>query len=43
MRRIYENSGKKESAITSLDIYVKPEENAAYYVINGNFAGKVEL
>ena len=29
--------------IKSLDIYVKPEENKAYYVVNGEATGSVEL
>ena len=29
--------------IKSLDIYVKPEENKAYYVVNGETTGSVEL
>ena len=34
----------KGIAIKTLDIYVKPEENVAYYVVNGNADGlKVEL
>ena len=35
--------GVKESAIKSLNIYVKPEENAAYYVVNGDVTGRVDL
>ena len=30
-----EETGKKESDITEIQIYIKPEENAAYYVVNG--------
>lgn len=30
-----EESGKKESSIKTFDVYIKPEDNAAYYVING--------
>ena len=30
-------TGKKESDIKDVQIYVKPEENAAYYVVNGEF------
>lgn len=33
----------KRTLITSLTLYLKPEENAAYYVINGDQTGKVEL
>lgn len=30
-------------AVKTCQVYVKPEESAAYYVINGDFTGKVEL
>lgn len=29
------SEGNKKSDIESLEIYIKPEDNAAYYVING--------
>ena len=32
---------KKRTPITSLKMYVKPEENTAYYVINGEHEGKI--
>lgn len=35
--------GHRVSSIKSLQIYLKPEEYAAYYVINQKFAGKVDL
>ena len=35
--------GNKESAIKTLNIYVKPEELSAYYVINGDVTGRVDL
>ena len=35
--------GHKASTIKTLNIYVKPEEYAAYYVINGEFTGRVYL
>ena len=41
-----EETGKAESEITEIEIYVKPEENAAYYVINGDYVEngrKIEL
>ncbi|MCD8190982.1 MAG: DUF6465 family protein [Clostridiales bacterium] len=31
------------AAIKSLDVYLKPQEGAAYYVINGDFTGKIDL
>ena len=35
--------GVKESAIKSLNIYLKPFENAAYYVVNGDVTGRVDF
>lgn len=35
--------GNKASSIKSLNIYVKPEEASAYYVINGDVTGRVDL
>lgn len=35
--------GHRVSSIKSLQLYLKPEEFAAYYVINQKFAGKVDL
>ena len=32
---------KKRTLVTSLKLYVKPEERMAYYVINGSYEGKV--
>ena len=33
----------KRAAVTSCRIYIKPEDNAAYYVINETYFGRVEL
>ena len=35
--------GNSEASIESLTLYIKPEEVAAYYVINGEPAGKIQL
>ena len=35
--------GNKASSIKSLNVYVKPEEHSAYYVINGDVTGRVDL
>lgn len=35
--------GHRAGAIKKLDIYIKPEEFAAYYVINEKFSGRVDL
>lgn len=34
---------KGRVAIKSCDIYLKPQEGAAYYVINEDFTGKIAL
>lgn len=34
---------KKRTLITSLKMYVKPEEHTAYYVINEEFEGKISF
>ena len=35
--------GHRASSIKSLDLYVKPEDMAAYYVINEEVSGKIDL
>lgn len=35
--------GKTVASVKTIDIYCKPEENAAYYVANGKVAGRVDL
>lgn len=39
----FKSTGNTESEITSFKAYIKPEENAVYYVINEEITGKVEL
>lgn len=39
----YVAKGNTEDSIESLQVYVKPEEFTAYYVINDGFCGKVNL
>ena len=34
---------KKRTLVTAMKIYFKPEENAAYYVINEKYEGKVNI
>ncbi len=33
----------KRTAVEQVNIYIKPEDRAAYYVINDRFAGKVDF
>lgn len=35
--------GKKENELTDLKIYIKPEDNGAHYVINGEITGFLAL
>lgn len=43
IKAAYVEGGHRASSIKSLRIYIKPEENAAYYVINDDNVGKVDL
>ena len=38
-----EEMGRKESELEDLKVYIKPEENKAYYVINGDITGAIGL
>lgn len=40
-KKAYAQNNK--AAIKDITLYVKPEDNAAYYVVNGDVTGKVEL
>lgn len=41
--RITEDAKSQNVDIKDLKMYLKPEDNACYYVANGNVAGKVDL
>lgn len=44
VRAVHLAEGKKESELQSIQLYIKPEESAAYYIINGQADGKrIEL
>ena len=43
VKNMWKEGGHRVSSIKSLEIYVKPEESAAYYVINGKETGRVDL
>lgn len=36
-------AAENKAEVKDVTLYVKPEDNAAYYVVNGEFTGKVEL
>ena len=42
-KEAYVADGHRVSSIKTLQVYLKPEESAAYYVINMKYAGKVAL
>lgn len=43
VKTAWTDSGRNEKDIKSLELYIKPEENAVYYVVNGTETGKVAL
>ena len=43
VKKAWKKSGKKVGDIKEMDLYIKPEENAVYYVINGTETGAVEF
>ena len=42
-KKVWTESGKKVSELTSLQLYVKPEENMAYCVFNDDIKGEFTL
>lgn len=43
VKALWTAEGHRASSIKSLEVYVKPEDMAAYYVINGKDNGKIDL
>lgn len=43
IKKSWTEAGNKISDIKTLEVYVKPEENIVYYVINETESGKVVL
>ncbi len=43
VKELWTAEGNKVKDINTLNLYVKPEESAAYYVINEEVSGKIEL
>lgn len=43
VKKAWTGSGKKVSEMNDVKVYIKPEEAKAYYVINEDFTGSVEL
>lgn len=43
VQKVQEECDKQEVAVKEMTLYFKPEDNACYYVVNGDVSGKVEL
>lgn len=43
IQKVEEECKKQEVTVKELTLYFKPEDNACYYVVNGDVSGKVEL
>lgn len=41
VKKVWTNEGRKINEIETLELYLKPEDYAVYYVINGTTTGKV--
>ena len=42
-RDVIENHGISDEDITEVNVYIKPEENAVFYVINNKLQGQIEF
>lgn len=42
-KKIWTDMGNKVAALTSLQLYIKPEENKVYYVFNEDTKGEFPL
>ena len=42
-RDVVENHGIADEDITEVNVYIKPEENAVFYVINNKLQGQIEF
>lgn len=43
VKEIWVDEGNKIKDIDTLNLYVKPEEDSVYYVVNETFSGKISL
>ncbi|HAE61459.1 MAG TPA: hypothetical protein DCG38_03895 [Eubacteriaceae bacterium] len=42
-KNMWKSEGNKVKDIKKIDLYVKPEENKCYYVINSDFKGAIDI
>ena len=43
VEKVMQDCSEQKIKVQDIKLYVKPEDNACYYVANGNVAGKVDL
>lgn len=43
IKDMWKEQGKRETSLKNLEIYVKPEDFKAYYVINGDITGEIDF
>lgn len=43
IKDLWKEEGNKVKDLKELDIYVKPEEGKAYYTINGEIGGNIDI
>lgn len=43
VKKAWTEAGNKVGDMKTVELYIKPEETAVYYVINGTETGKVEF
>lgn len=43
IKEMWKEQGKRETSLKSLNIYVKPDEFKAYYVINEEITGEIDF
>jgi len=43
VKKAWTEAGNKDGDMKAVELYIKPEEDSVYYVINGTETGKVEF
>ena len=43
VKKAWTEAGNKVGDMKTVELYIKPEENSVYYVVNGTETGKVEF
>lgn len=43
IRAIWQKAGNRVRDIKDIELYVKPEDNKIYFVVNGDFDGSVDM